>query len=82
MYNLGVVDVFSVASRELRLVVPVGSIPYGIATDGTAVWVANNGAGTVSKLTTIQGGRRGLPRGGTWAARWRPGDIPEYSKAA
>ena len=56
MYNLGVVDVFSVASRELRLVVPVGSIPYGIATDGTAVWVANNGAGTVSKLTTIQGG--------------------------
>jgi hypothetical protein len=30
---------------------PVGRVPYALAFDGSSIWVANNGSGTVSKLT-------------------------------
>ena len=29
---------------------PTGSFPYGVAYDGTSVWVANYGSNTVSKI--------------------------------
>jgi DNA-binding beta-propeller fold protein YncE len=38
------------AQNSVRVYVPRGVQPYGIAFDGANVWVANNGSNTMSKF--------------------------------
>ena len=45
------IDVANPASAPVQ--VPVGSMPYGIAFDGEAIWVANEQSNTVTKITNI-----------------------------
>jgi YVTN family beta-propeller protein len=49
------VGVSSAAAGEDVHTIHVGKDPYGVSSDGTHVWVANNGEGTVSEIEASSG---------------------------
>jgi len=49
-WNSQDVKVFNLFNYAIESSIPVGSMPEGITTDGTTLWVANSGEGTVSEI--------------------------------
>jgi YVTN family beta-propeller protein len=43
---------------------PTGDLPYGVAFDGTNIWVTNSGSGTVSKMNRATGTKVDYTTGG------------------
>jgi DNA-binding SARP family transcriptional activator/streptogramin lyase len=53
---------------EIDIVHPVGDTPRSVATDGTAVWVANFGAQTITRLDPASGTTQSTGTGGVLTA--------------
>ena len=49
-WNSQDVKIFNLFNYTIESSIPVGSMPEGIITDGTTLWVANSGEGTVSEI--------------------------------
>ena len=49
------IGVSSASASAVVNTIPVGSDPYGVSSDGTHVWVTNNGGGTVSEIDASTG---------------------------
>jgi len=47
------VKVFNLYTYNIDYSIPVGSLPEGIVTNGTTLWVANSGSDTVSKIDIL-----------------------------
>ena len=54
---------------------PVGSCPFGVAFDGTSIWVANNGSNNVTKLRASDGAALGTFAVGSNPMGW-PSTAP------
>ena len=83
------IGVSSVSAAAVVKTIPVGSAPEGVSSDGTRVWVANFGGGTVSeidastgtvvKTITVGSEPEGVSSDGThvWVANSNGGTVSE-----
>jgi YVTN family beta-propeller protein len=87
------IGVSSVSAAAVVKTIPVGSAPEGVSSDGTHVWVANFGGGTVSeidastgtvvKTITVGSEPEGVSSDGThvWVANSNGGTVSEIDES-